>query len=268
MIEMEGKVAIVTGAATGLGASTAKALSNAGTKVVVNHLSGQEELASSVSTALQTEALCYPCDITQYDECRKMVLAAAKKFGRIDIVVNNAGINKPVEHTDLDGLSADDFIKIFNVNVIGAYHMARAVAPIMQQQRKGVIVNVSSTAAFLGYGSSIAYSASKGALNTMTKSLARALAPYIRVNAVAPGIMITPLWDKLNMNKQQMDELKCQARKDNPLNLEPTGDQVAKNIVFLSSDLSSCMTGEIITSDAGSMLGTYSPLYEGLEFNC
>ena len=265
MIEMNGKVALVTGAATGLGASTAKALSKAGAKVVINHLAGQEELASHVSTTLQTESLCYSCDITNDNECRKMVSAAIQKFGRIDILVNNAGINKPVEHTNLDGLSAEDFHNIFNVNVVGAYLMTRAVIPIMQQQRKGVIVNVSSTAALQGYGSSIAYSASKGALNTMTKSLARALAPFIRVNGVAPGIMITPLWDKLNMNKQQMEELKRQAKEDNPLKLEPTGEQVAKTIVYLSSELASFVTGEIITSDAGSMLGTYSPLYKDLK---
>ena len=116
-----------------------------------------------------------------------MVEAALDQWGRVDILINNAGFNKPVEHDDLDGLSAQDFIDLYSVHVIGAYQMIRAVAPTMKTQGKGVVVNVSSASGESGYGSSVAYSASKGAINTLTKSLGRALAPAIRINAICPA---------------------------------------------------------------------------------
>ena len=127
---------------------------------------------------------------------KKTVQAAIAQWGRVDILVNNAGINKFVEHYDLDGLSAKDFMDIYNVNVIGAFQMIRAVTPTMKTQGSGVVVNVSSVAGECGGGSCVAYAASKGAINTLTKSLGRALAPIIRVNAVCPAFINTPIWEK------------------------------------------------------------------------
>ena len=259
---LDGTVAIITGAATGLGASTAQMLSQVGVKVLINHMPGQELDAQSVAEGCINESLCYTADITKDDECKAMVQAVLQQWGRIDILINNAGINKPVEHTDLEGLSAEDFINIYNVNVIGAYQMIRAVAPAMQQQSRGVVVNVSSGSGENGYGSSVAYAASKGAMNTMTKALGRALAPAIRVNAICPGMVITSLWDKLQHTEEQRAAWLKAVIAEIPLKVEPTPEIIARNILYLASDLSAHLTGQLITADGGSSLGLYYPMYE------
>jgi len=261
-LSLEGKVAIVTGAATGLGASTAQMLSQVGAKVLINHLPGQEADADSVAKECPSGSLCYAADITKDEQCRAMAQAALDKWGRLDILINNAGINMPVEHTDLKGLSAQDFINIYNVNVIGAYQMICAVAPAMQQQGSGVIVNVSSASGENGYGSSVAYAASKGAVNTMTKSLARALAPQIRVNAICPGMVITSLWDKLEHTEERRVAWLKQVVSEIPLNVEPTPERIARSMLYLASDLSNHLTGQLLTVDGGSTLGLYYPMYE------
>lgn len=260
-LKLNKKVAIITGAASGLGASTAQMLSQAGVKVIINHVPGQEDQAESVSKSCSNDSLCVAGDITKDDDCKRIVEFAMKKWGQVDILVNNAGINMPVEHTDLDGLSSDDFINIYKVNVIGAYQMTRAVAPIMQRGR-GVVVNVSSASGDEGYGSSIAYSASKGAMNTMTKSLARALAPEIRVNAICPGYVMTPLLDKFHQTEEQRAAWRKELVANSPLKAEPTPERVARNILYLVSDLSAHITGQRLTADGGGALGLYLPMYD------
>ena len=186
-LNLEEKIAIVTGASSGLGAATARSLSMAGAKVLINHLPGQEVDAAAVAAECPSDTLCYAANITQDTECQQMAQATIEQWGQVDILINNAGINKPVEHDDLEGSSAEDFLNIYHVNVVGAYQMIRAVAPSMKSHGKGVVVNVSSASGETGNGSSVPYAASKGAINTLTKSLGRALAPHIRVNAVCPG---------------------------------------------------------------------------------
>lgn len=259
---LQGKVAIITGGATGLGAAGAQMLSLAGANIVINHMPGQESLAQSVAANCVQDHLCCSGDITQYDDCKRIVQVALERWGRVDILINNAGINKPVEHTDLDGLSAEDFMAIYNVNVIGAYQMIRAVVPSMRQQEHGVVVNVSSGSGENGYGSSVAYSASKGALNTMTKSLGRALAPQIRVNAICPGMVITELWDKLNHTDAQRVAWLEQVIAEIPLKVKPSAERVARGILFLASDLSAHMTGQLMAVDGGALLGLYYPMFE------
>jgi len=265
-LQMQGKVAIVTGAATGLGAATAQILAAAGANVLINHMPGQKSQAQTVADKCvsngASDSLCQSGDITKDDECKHIVQAAIDQWGRVDILINNAGINKPVEHDDLDGLSANDFMDIYNVNVIGAYQMIRAVAPTMKAQGKGVVVNVSSGSGESGYGSSVAYSASKGAMNTLTKSLGRALAPAIRVNAVCPGMVITPLWDKLQQTEEQRAAWLKAVIADIPLQTEPTSEIIARSILYLASDLSAHLTGQLITVDGGSSLGLYQPMYK------
>lgn len=261
-LNLTDKVAIITGAASGLGATTAQMLSQAGANVLINHMPGQESLAQGVADNCVGDSLCYAADITKDDECKSLVQAALQQWGLVDILINNAGINKPVEHTDLDGLSAQDFINIYSVNVIGAYQMVRAVAPIMRAQGSGVVVNVSSASGESAYGSSIAYSASKAALNNMTKSLARALAPEIRVNAICPGMVITSLWDKLQHTEEQRAAWLKTVIAEIPLHVEPTPELIARNIVYLASDLSAHITGQRITADGGSSVGLYYPMFE------
>ena len=264
-LNLEEKVAIITGAASGLGAETAKMLSKAGAKVLINHLPGQESDAQSVASECPNDSICHAGDITQDEQCQDMAQAALQRWGQVDILINNAGINKPVEHDDLEGLSAQDFLNIYNVNVVGAYQMIRAVTPFMNTQKGGVVVNVSSASGESGYGSSVAYSASKGAINTMTKSLARALAPHIRVNAVCPGFIATPLWDKLNLSSQQREELRQDNINETPLRIEATPDLIARSILFLASDLSENITGQLLTSDGGILLGVYRRMFENVD---
>ena len=261
-LNLDEKVAIITGAATGLGAATAQLLSQAGAKVVINHMPGQECEAQSVAESCPNSSLCYAADITGDDECKAMVQAAIDQWGRVDILINNAGINKPVDHDDLDGLSAQDFLAIYNVNVVGAYQMIRAIAPAMKIQGRGVVVNISSGSGEYGNGSSVAYSASKGAINTMTKSLGRALAPHIRVNAVCPGFIDTQLWNKLNLSADQREAMRQANIEETPLQLEASPEIISRSILFLASDLSAHLTGQLLTSDGGMLLGVYQKMFE------
>ena len=261
LFKLNNKVAIITGAATGLGAATAKLLSAAGAQVVLNHLPGQEslvqELARDCAPDGDHQSLCFAADITRDDECKAIVQAALAKWGHVDILINNAGFNRPVEHDDLDGLCAQDFIDLYQVHVIGAYHMIRACAPCMRAQNKGVVVNVSSRSGESGNGSSVAYAASKGAINTLTKSLARALAPAIRINAICPGMVMTPIWDKLGHNEKERESWKAEILSAIPLQTEPTAEIIARNIVYLASDLSAHLTGQLLNTDGGASLGLY-----------
>ena len=260
-LSLTDKVAIVTGAATGLGAATAEKLSNAGVSVLINHMPGEELAAKQTAENCPNDSLCFAGDITNDEACRAMARAAIDRWGRIDILVNNAGINKPTNHHDLEALSADDFLTIYNVNVVGAYQMIRAVAPAMRAQQQGVVVNISSGSGEMGNGSSVAYSASKGAMNTMTKSLGRALAPSIRVNAVCPGFIDTPIWDKLNLSEEEREAQRLANISETPLQLEASPELIARSILFLVSDLSAHLTGQLITSDGGMLLGVYQPWF-------
>ena len=260
-LNLKNKVAIVTGAATGLGAATAQLLSQAGANVVINHMPGQEYEAQSVAGRCPNTSLCYAADITKDDECKAMVQAAIDQWSRADILINNAGINKPVDHDDLEGLSRHDFLNIYSVNVVGAYQMIRAAAPAMKSQGQGIVVNISSGSGEYGNGSSVAYSASKGAMNTMTKSLGRALAPSIRVNAVCPGFIDTPLWDKLNLSEEEREEQRQANISETPLQMEASPEIIARSVLFLASDLSAHLTGQLITSDGGMLLGTYQHMF-------
>lgn len=262
LLKLQGKVAIITGSATGLGATAAQMLAEAGANVLINYMPGQEAQAQAVSDMCNSDSFCYPCDITNDEACKNLVQAVLDRWGHVDILVNNAGFNKLVDHDDLEGLSGQDFIDLYNVHVVGSYQMIRAVAPAMKSHGKGVVVNVSSVSGESGYGSSVAYSASKGAVNTLTKSLGRALAPNIRVNAICPGVVITPLWDKLQYTEAQQKQWLEAVVSEIPLKIEPTPEIVARNILYLCCDLSAHLTGQLITVDGGSSLGLYHKLYE------
>ncbi len=186
-------VCIVTGSAAGIGAACAERLASKGARLAINYTRSEKE-AHEVAAACEAkggQTVVVRADVSSDNECRKLAEAVLEKWGCIDALVNNAGTTKFVSHQDLDALDAADFQRIFGVNVIGPFQMTRAVAAAMQRQGQGAIVNVSSIAGLTGMGSSIAYAASKGALNTMTLSLARVLGPAIRVNAVCPGFVET-----------------------------------------------------------------------------
>jgi len=193
-------------------------------------------------------------DVARDEDCQKIVAAAAP-WGRLDALINNAGTTKHVAHDKLDQLSADDFQRIFAVNTIGPYQMVRAARSLLEASGKAsgkaaAVVNVSSVAGIGGGGSSVAYAASKGALNTMTLSLSRALAPLIRVNTVCPGYIDTPWFTK------GRGEAGAKAVRDSvvarvPLKVASSADDIAQLVCFLASPLSSNMTGEVVRMDAG-----------------
>ena len=226
------KVAIVTGGSSGMGEATATELERRGWKVA----------------AMARGATEFRGDVAEDADCRRVAKAVLAKWGRIDALVNCAGTTKFVAHTDLEGLSADDILGIFRVNLVGPYQMIRACAKALKEAR-GCIVNVSSVASILGTGSSIAYAASKAALDTMSFSLARALGPEIRVNIVAPGYVKTP-WQVAAHGADAAAELERRFAERAPLKAAAEAEDVADAIVWLIEGARR-VTGEIVYVDGG-----------------
>jgi 3-oxoacyl-[acyl-carrier protein] reductase len=254
-MDIKGGVTIVTGSATGVGAACAKLLASKGCNVVINYTKSEAEAKETQREceALGAETLICQADVSNDADCRRMAAAATEKWGRIDGLINNAGTTQFVNHANLEGLTADDFHRIYAVNVIGPYQMTRAVAAQMKAQGRGAIVNVSSIAGVMGVGSSIAYTASKGALNTMTLSLARALGPEIRVNTICPGF-IQGRWLRGGMGDDVYEAAKAAQERNTPLRKAGTPEDMAQAAVWFveGADL---ITGEILIVDAGSHLG-------------
>src|SRR5512133_574970 len=243
-------VAIVTGSATGVGAATARRLAAKGWRVVLNY-------TKSEADARETEAACRAAgadtrlvraDVADDGDCRRLADAALEAWGRIDALVNNAGVTRFAAHDDLDALSAVDFHRIYAVNVVGAFQMVRACAPAMKRQGKGSVVNVSSIAGVTGMGSSVAYAASKAALNSVTVTLARALGPEIRVNAVCPG-MIEGRWLREGLGDEVYEALRDRYKKNAPLRRTAQPDDIAETVVWLTEG-ASLVTGELLLVDA------------------
>jgi 3-oxoacyl-[acyl-carrier protein] reductase len=183
---------LITGAASGIGAATARRFIQEGWAVAVNYRDASQHEAATVlagGDGPRRLGIAIEGDVTRDADCTHLVEATVGAFGRLDALVNAAGISKMVAHADLHGLSADDFQRIYAVNTIGPFQMMRAAAPHLKATGKGAVVNISSRAGLAGSGSSIAYAASKGALNTLTLSMARVLAPEVRVNAVCPVLV-------------------------------------------------------------------------------
>jgi 3-oxoacyl-[acyl-carrier protein] reductase len=240
------KVAIVTGASSGIGAATALELSRRGWSVVVNYARSETE-ANQVVAQCQ-DAVAVQADVADDAACRKLAQAALDRWGRIDALVNNAGTTKFVDHADLDGLTAEDFLRIYRLNVVGPFQMTRACAAALKSSR-GAIVNVSSVAAQLGIGSSVAYAASKSALNAMTYSLARSLGPEVRVNAVCPGYVDTP-WQHNAHGTERAMKVAAHYAAMVPLKDYARPDDVADVIVWLIEGARQ-ITGEAIFVDGG-----------------
>ena len=251
-MDMKGHVAVVTGSATGLGAAVVLKLASLGTRVVVNYTKSVKEAEETVAQAKAkgVEVLLAQGDVAKDEDCRRIAKETIDRWGRIDILVNNAGTTKFADHADLDALNADDFLNIYKVNVIGAFQMIRACAPHLKASGFGRVVNVSSIAGVLGVGSSVAYASSKGALNTMTFSLARALAPEIRVNAVCPGFIGTR-WFSERFGPETYARIVEHNKQSTPLHRAGTPEDVAEAIAFFCGEGARHITGETLLSDAG-----------------
>lgn len=226
------KVAIVTGGSSGLGKAAVEELERRGWRVA----------------AVARRNVEFAGDVASDPDCRRVAKAVLDKWGRIDALVNSAGTTKFVKHSDLEGLSGEDILGIFRVNVVGPFQMIRACAEALRQAR-GCVVNISSISALLGTGSSIAYAASKSALDTMSIALSRALGPEVRVNVVAPGYVKTP-WQVAAHGAQGADELERSYAERAPLKAAAEPQDVADAIAWLCEGARR-VTGEIIYVDGG-----------------
>ncbi|MGH7090292.1 MAG: SDR family NAD(P)-dependent oxidoreductase [Stellaceae bacterium] len=255
-MDIAGAVAIVTGSATGIGAETTKRLAAKGCRVVVNYTKSRDEAEATAAAcrALGSEALVKAADVADDGACRGLAAAAAERWGRIDVLVNGAGRTKPARPGDLDALNAADFHDLYSVNLIGAYQMIRAVVPHMRRQGNGAVVNVSALGSLNGEGSSIAYAASKGALNSLTISLARQLAPTIRVNAVCPGFVATR-WMKNLLGEARFNERVAEMAKITPVGKTAFAEHIAEIICWFI-DGPDLITGEVLPVDYGTRFGT------------
>jgi 3-oxoacyl-[acyl-carrier protein] reductase len=249
---LKGKTAIVTGSATGIGAAVAIGLARQGANVVVNYTKSESEARETAKTITSAgaQALLAQGDVGSDEDCRRIAATAMDAWGRIDILVNNAGTTKFASHGDLAALSEEDFAKIYRVNVIGAFQMVRACIVGLRAHGDGAVVNVSSIAGTHGIGSSVAYAASKGALNTMTMSLARALAPQVRVNAVCPGFVATR-WFANEFGKEAGDRMATEHRRIVPLDRVADADDIARVVLFFAGRDSRHVTGETLLVDGG-----------------
>lgn len=255
-------VVVVTGGSTGLGRAIAVETASRGARaLVINYASSQAEAEETARQVREhgAEAVLAQGDVAKDEDCRR-IAAAAEPFGRIDALFNNAGVTKfAPNHGDLDAVSAEDFLRLYAVNVVGAYQMIRAARSLLEAgPRPGAVVNTSSIAGVAGIGSSVPYAASKGALTTMTLSLARSLAPKIRVNAICPGFIDTP-WFEKGLGEEAAAKMRERSAAATPLRAASTAEDVAGAAVFLAAPASRHVTGETLLVDAGHHL-SFTPL--------
>jgi NAD(P)-dependent dehydrogenase (short-subunit alcohol dehydrogenase family) len=260
--DFDGQVVVVTGASTGLGRAIAVEVAQRGAAVVVVNYASSE--AEAEETARQAEAagaraIVVQGDVAEDEGCAA-IAAAAGPHGRIDALFNNAGTTMFANnHADLDAVCGEDFLRIYKVNVVGTYQMIRAARSLLEAApAPGAVVNTASIAGVVGIGSSVPYAASKGALVTMTLSLARALAPRIRVNAICPGFIDTP-WFGRAMPADRLERLREGVAASTPLKVASKAEDIAGAAVFLGSPAARHITGETLLVDAGTHLG-YAPL--------
>lgn len=253
-MDVKGGAALITGGSSGIGAAAAVMLARLGCNVAVNYRVNEKGAAEVVDAckAAGADAVALQGDVAGDAVCRGLAASVRERFGRIDALVNSAGTTRFVDTFDIEGLTAEDFADAYAVNVIGTFQMARAVAPAMKAGGQGAIVNVSSYAAAIGAGSSIAYAASKGAVNALTLSLARALAPEIRVNCVAPTLTDTR-WNRAGLGDERYERVLAAFEKNTPLKKKIVAEHVADAVVWLISGADR-MTGEILTINAGAHL--------------
>jgi 3-oxoacyl-[acyl-carrier protein] reductase len=248
--DLKGKVALVTGGASGIGLATVRQFAACGARVAVNHLPGDAQAAAAIASLAAEGFLVIsaPGNVSDSDECPAMVEKVISDQGRLDFLINNAGTSgttTPIDFADLDAMTEDFWQTLLSTNLIGPFRCTKAASKALKLSR-GSVVNTASRAGVTTRGSSLAYAASKAALINATKSLARALAPDVRVNAVAPGIVDTP-W-----TQPWPEERKKSAAALSFLNRVGTPDDIAEVILFLAAG-ASYVNGQTIVLDGGSM---------------
>lgn len=240
-------VALVTGSAAGVGRACAVRFAREGYDVVVNYSRSEAEAKETCGLVHShgAEAQLLKCDVSDDAGVRRMVDQIRERFGKLNVLVNNAGMTYFIEHKNLDELTEEKWDRILAVNLKGPFFVTRAAAPLIRDSGGGAVVNISSVAGLAGLGSSIAYCASKGALNTMTKSLARVLAPEIRVNAVCPG----PIDTRWLRGWKSDDEIQ-RLTADYPIPRASQSEDIADTVYYLACG-TSMTTGQLLTVDGG-----------------
>jgi Dehydrogenases with different specificities (related to short-chain alcohol dehydrogenases) len=228
-----------------VGRSSVLQLATRGYDVAINYSRSQAEAEATAAAARErgVRAITIACDVSDDAQVRAMLEQCQREFGRLDVLVNNAAVTYFIPHADMEALTEDKWDRILAVNLKGPFFVCRAAVPLMRSGGGGAIVNVASVAGLAGSGSSIAYAASKGGLITLTRSLARSLAPSIRVNAVCPGVILSRWLDE---HREMIDA----AIKITPLGKASTTDDVADAITFLACD-AGMITGQAIVVDGG-----------------
>jgi 3-oxoacyl-[acyl-carrier protein] reductase len=249
-VELKGTVAVITGGGTGIGRAVALDLARAGAAAVaINYSRSANEAEKTVAEveAAGAAAKAIRADVAHESEARALIEEVAGKFGRLDVLVNNAGITRFIPFPDLDSVDEEVWDAILDVNLKGAYWCARAAAPHLKQAR-GAIVNIASIAALRGSGSSLPYGVSKAALTQLTRGLAVALAPDVRVNAVNPGLVATR-WFREGVSVEAAETLEAAAAERTPLKRVATPEDVAQAVIgFLRMDF---VTGQHLVVDGG-----------------
>lgn len=244
-MRLDNKVAVVTGAGTGMGRAIAELFARHGAKVVVNYASSRDAAVSAVE-AIQSAggtAIAVGADVSKEKDAIELMASAEREYGRIDYLVNNAGWSTRIPHAQLADLTDEIWDHTLNVNLRGVFYCVRAAVPYLKRQEGSSIVNISSVASMTGQGSSIVYAASKAGVVTMTKSLARALAPGIRVNVVLPGFVRTRF---AGWPKEQFDS----SEKITPLRRLASVEDVAEAALFFAV-VAKATTGESLVVDGG-----------------
>jgi len=254
-MKLKGSVAIITGSSSGIGAAVARLFAEHGCHVVIN-FSRNEKGARTVASDCEqygVKSLVCRADVSEDADCRALVDQTLAQFGRIDILVNNAGTTKFCSQTNLGGLDKQDFLDLYAINTVGPFQMTRAAETALRASGLGHIINMASIAGLAGIGSSIAYAASKGALITMTRSLARVMGPEVRVNAVCPGF-VQGEWLKAGLGEDKYAKLLAKTKGASPLNDAASPETVADVCLglIIGGDLT---TGETILIDGGAHLG-------------
>jgi 3-oxoacyl-[acyl-carrier protein] reductase len=249
LIDLKGKVTLITGASRGIGKATALLFARAGSDLVINYYRNMKAAQKVALMAEQkgVKAVIFKADVSSKSQCEKMVEFTLKKFGRIDILVNNAGIWK---YAPIDKMSVSQLKETLSLNLESIFYLTTKVVPIMKKQGGGNIINISSTAGQRGEAYHSHYAATKGAVISLTKSVSTELAPYnIRVNCVAPGWVDTDMSHSSLIGKDRkwiLDQI--------PLGRAAEPEEIAGAILFLASNLSTFITGEIINVNGGAVL--------------
>jgi 3-oxoacyl-[acyl-carrier protein] reductase len=249
-MELKGSVALVTGGATGIGRAVCLALAKAGAKgVIVNYSRSVADATATVAEldGLGVEGLAVKADVSREAEIKAMVDQAADHFGRLDVLVNNAGTTRFIPFPDLDAVTDEVWQSILGVNLMGTWYASRAAAPHLRKER-GCIVNIASIAALRASGSSLPYGVSKAAINQLSRALAIALAPDVRVNAVNPGL-VSSRWFRQPFGEEAAAAQETAMAKRTPLQAVATPEHVAQAVMgFVRSDL---VTGQHLVVDGG-----------------